>query len=1045
MKFNAILKRIPVALVIMLGSMLYAQSSNAIQYFYDDLSRLVKVVDQSGNVATYTYDAVGNILSIARSTLPANNGLAILSFAPQSGFVGQSVTIEGQGFSTTQGGNAVRFNGAPVTVSAASATSLTVTVPQGATTGPISVTVAGLTVNSESNFMVVPPALLSISVAPQNFSILKLVRQFQATGTFSDGSSKDLTTTVTWNCANPSVATVSNASGSQGLATALAAGFATITATLGSTIGSSQVTSIGLSSIEIFPATRTIAPGTKQQFTLFGAFTDGTSQNLTDLFAWSSSNPAVATVSNPESGRVFVTAVGNGNTAITATLGAITESASLTVGSVTSAVLPRFAFIANTDGTISLNTVNPATGQLRSDGYAFIPGTDPKAVAVDPAGKFVYVADHGNRNLYAFTIAPNGTLVPVAGSPVTTGADPWAIAVDPFGRFVYVANRGSNSVSAYRIDASTGVLTPTPNSPFVGGSGGPSENPQALTVDPAGKFVFVAETGLDKVAVYAIDQQTGDLVEIAASPFGTGSGPVSIVAAPQGKFLYALSESFGSVSAFTVDQTSGVLTAINGSPFAASDRLLAFSMDVDPAGKFLYVASENPAGIYAFSIDPANGALNTLSGSPFPAAHSPSAITVDPSGSYAYVVIDSSHDKSVLVYGIDSTTGGLTNLGSIAERAPNAEVNGAVVAITKGTAAITYTPQFAYVSNTGPPNGSNDLSGYAINPTTGELTPVAGAPFAEGFSPQSLVADFLSPFLYASNTCSDSACLATAGSLSAFRIDPNVGSLTSVLGSPFIAGNNPLGEVVDPSGRFAYVVNNRDNNISAYAIDAVSGSLTQIPGSPFAVTQGPVSVTIDPTGLFLYVLSSCPDVSCTTGSVSVFTISTATGGLVSVGTLAVGNVPQSIVIDPTGRFAYVINKGDASVSAFAIDRTTGMWNPIAGSPFLTGQKPSSFTVDASGKFAYVTNSGANNVSAYSLDSTSGALAAVPGSPFTGVANPVAVTADISGGFLYVVNQNSNSVSAFAIDPASGALTPVAGSPFGTGTNPTTVTTTGKIQ
>ena len=90
---------------------LRAQSSAPVQYFYDDLGRLIKVVDQNGNTATYTYDAVGNLLSITRSTLPTNNGLAILNFTPQSGAVGTAVTIQGQGFSATPGSNTVQFNG----------------------------------------------------------------------------------------------------------------------------------------------------------------------------------------------------------------------------------------------------------------------------------------------------------------------------------------------------------------------------------------------------------------------------------------------------------------------------------------------------------------------------------------------------------------------------------------------------------------------------------------------------------------------------------------------------------------------------------------------------------------------------------------------------------------------------------------------------------------------------------------------------------------------------------------------------------------------
>ena len=77
------------------------------------------MADQNGNVATYSYGAAGNLLSITRSALPANNGLAILQSTPQEGPVGTVVTIQGQGFSSSPSSNAVQFNGTAATVTAA--------------------------------------------------------------------------------------------------------------------------------------------------------------------------------------------------------------------------------------------------------------------------------------------------------------------------------------------------------------------------------------------------------------------------------------------------------------------------------------------------------------------------------------------------------------------------------------------------------------------------------------------------------------------------------------------------------------------------------------------------------------------------------------------------------------------------------------------------------------------------------------------------------------------------------------------------------------
>src|SRR5579864_5013901 len=121
-----------------------AQSNN-IQYFYDDLGRLVRVVDQSGNVATYTYDSVGNILKISRTTIASPTALTMLNFTPSQGGVGTSVTIQGQAFNPTASLNTVSFNGTSATVVAATATTLVAAVPAGATTGPITVAANGQT------------------------------------------------------------------------------------------------------------------------------------------------------------------------------------------------------------------------------------------------------------------------------------------------------------------------------------------------------------------------------------------------------------------------------------------------------------------------------------------------------------------------------------------------------------------------------------------------------------------------------------------------------------------------------------------------------------------------------------------------------------------------------------------------------------------------------------------------------------------------------------------------------------------------------------
>jgi YD repeat-containing protein len=159
--------------------MAFSRSAGAqeIRYIYDDLNRLIGVVDQQGNAAEYVYDAVGNILQIKRFTVDPNAAVGITLVRPSSGPVGATVQIFGKGFSTTPGDNQVRFSGILATVSTATATSLTATVPAGATTGPITLTTPLGSATSPEAFTVLAFTLVpSQAVVPRGGSV-----GFQAT------------------------------------------------------------------------------------------------------------------------------------------------------------------------------------------------------------------------------------------------------------------------------------------------------------------------------------------------------------------------------------------------------------------------------------------------------------------------------------------------------------------------------------------------------------------------------------------------------------------------------------------------------------------------------------------------------------------------------------------------------------------------------------------------------------------------------------------------------------------------------------------------
>ena len=146
-----------VAAVVVLPAALHADQA---QYFYDELGRLVGVVDGTGNAAVYNYDEVGNLLSIQRFTTGAS-GLSIFVVAPSSARVGTTVTVKGFGFTTPASSNQVAFNGTTATVVSATATSLVATVPTAATTGPVTVTNSNGTATSPQAFTVLVPPIIT--------------------------------------------------------------------------------------------------------------------------------------------------------------------------------------------------------------------------------------------------------------------------------------------------------------------------------------------------------------------------------------------------------------------------------------------------------------------------------------------------------------------------------------------------------------------------------------------------------------------------------------------------------------------------------------------------------------------------------------------------------------------------------------------------------------------------------------------------------------------------------------------------------------------
>jgi uncharacterized protein YjdB len=254
---------------------------------------------------------------------------------------------------------------------------------------------------SGSTVLTVTAAVLtSIAVTPANPSVPKGdSEQFTATGTMSDSTTEDLTGQVVWASSRTSVATVNAA----GLAATIAQGTSTISATLGGLSGSTTLTvaAPALISIAVTPANETVPRGENLQFTATGTLSDQTTEDLTSQVTWASGTPAAATIS--ASG--LATAVGQGNSTISATLNGVTGSTGLTIGA---AVLQ----------SIAVTPANPAVPKNQTDQFTAT-GTFSDQSTEDLTSQVTWASS----TPAVATITASGLLTSVAAGKTTVSAE----------------------------------------------------------------------------------------------------------------------------------------------------------------------------------------------------------------------------------------------------------------------------------------------------------------------------------------------------------------------------------------------------------------------------------------------------------------------------------------------------------------------------------------------------------------------------------------------------------------------------------------------
>jgi 6-phosphogluconolactonase len=302
--------------------------------------------------------------------------------------------------------------------------------------------------------------------------------------------------------------------------------------------------------------------------------------------------------------------------------------------------------------------------------------TNPSFVAIDPKGRYVYAVREGG--------GPAGAIVALSRNPATNeltilneqpsgGQGPCYVSVDREGRFVLAANYNSGSVAMFPV-AEDGRLQPPScviqdEGSSVNASRQKGPHAHSIVLDPANRFVFTPDLGIDKIMIYRLDREHGKLVPndppfVKVEP---GSGPRHFTFHPDGKHAYVIEELSCTVTAFAYDAEAGTLKSlqkISTLPKDFKGTNTAADIHVHPSGKFLYGSNRGHDSIACFAIDAKTGELSLVGFTPTQGKN-PRNFAIDPSG--VFLLAANQDGNNIVSLRIDSDTGKLTPTGQVCQ------------------------------------------------------------------------------------------------------------------------------------------------------------------------------------------------------------------------------------------------------------------------------------------------------------------------------------------------------------------------------------------
>jgi len=272
----------------------------------------------------------------------------------------------------------------------------------------------------------------------------------------------------------------------------------------------------------------------------------------------------------------------------------------------------------------------------------------------------------------AFSIdRTSGTLTLLNQRP-SMGTGPCHLVLDKGNRNVLVANYGSGSVAVLpvgsdgRLGAATAAVQHSGKSIHPDRQKGPHAH--CMTLDPANRFAFACDLGLDKVLSYRFDARQGKLTPNDPAFVSTrpGAGPRHMIFRPDGRFAYVVNELSSTVTAYAYDSNTGGLKdaqTVTTLPEYFDGANTGAEVGVHPSGRYLYVSNRGHNSVVLFAIDPQRGTLTYIE-EQGTGGSTPRHFGIEPSAKH--LAIANQDSNTVLVCRIDAGNGRLKPSGVFA-------------------------------------------------------------------------------------------------------------------------------------------------------------------------------------------------------------------------------------------------------------------------------------------------------------------------------------------------------------------------------------------